>query len=129
MQAMNRGCMRLTDAEGKAHQMTVHIIAKDDLRQLLQKAMPGLQWETIEVKAPTKTEDAARLIVDYMNGLPKEKQKISKQTIFPAAGVHLGKDAQAEAVSIALMKLYLQAIRSQTLPWVTEGRSLVRKAG
>jgi hypothetical protein len=129
MQAMNRGCMRLTNAEGKAHQMTVHIIAKDNLRQLLQKAMPGLQWETIEVKAPTKTEDAVRLIVAYLNSLPEEAKKVSKQTMFPAAGVHLGKDARAEAVSMALIKLHLQALRNQTLPWVTEGRSLVRKAG
>ena len=129
MQAMNRGCMRLTNAECKAHPMRVHIIAKDDLRQLLEKAMPGLQWETVEVKAPTKTEDAARLIFEYLNGLPEEVQKVSLKALFPAAGVNLGKDAKAEAVKIALIELHLQALRSQTLPWVTEGRSLVRKAG
>ena len=129
MQAMNRGCMRLTNAEGKAHPMRVHIIAKDDLRQLLEKAMPGLQWETVEVKAPTKTEDAARLIFEYLNGLPEEMQKVSLKALFPAAGVNLGKDSKAEAVKIALIELHLQALRSQTLPWVTEGRSLVRKAG
>lgn len=128
MQAMNRGCMRLTDAEGKAHPMKVHIIARDDLRQLLEKAMPGLQWETIEVKAPTKTEDAARLIVDYLNGLPEERRKVSLKALFPAAGVHLGKDAKAEAVKMALIKLHLQALRSQALPWASEGRSIVRKA-
>lgn len=129
MQAMNRGCMRLTDAEGKAHPMRVHIIAKDDLRQLLEKAMPGLQWETVEVKAPTRTEDAARLIIDYLNGLPEGEQKVSLKALFPAAGVHLGKDAKAEAVKMALIKLHLQALHNQTLPWVTENRSLVRKAG
>ena len=129
MQAMNRGCMRLTDAEGKAHPMRVHIIARDDLRQLLEKAMPGLQWETVEVKAPTKTEDAARLIVEYLNGLHEDVKKVSLKALFPAAGVNLGKDAKAEAVKIALIELHLQALRSQTLPWVTEGRSLVRKAG
>ena len=91
--------------------------------------MPGLQWETVEVKAPTKTEDAARLIVEYLNGLPEEVQKVSLKALFPAAGVNLGKDAKAEAVKIALIELHLQALRSQTLPWVTEGRSLVRKAG
>lgn len=129
MQAMNRGCMRLTDAEGRAHPMRVHIIAKDDLRQLLENAMPGLQWETVEVKAPTRTEDAARLIVDYLNGLPEGEQKVSLKALFPAAGVHLGKDAKAEAVKMALIKLHLQALHNQTLPWVTENRSLVRKAG
>jgi hypothetical protein len=129
MQAMNRGCMRLTDAEGKAHPMRVHIIARDDLRQLLEKAMPGLQWETVEVKAPTKTEDAARLIIEYLNSLPEDVQKVSLKALFPAAGVHLGKDAKAEAVKIALIKLKLQSIRSQTLTWFMESRSLVRKAG
>ena len=89
--------------------------------------MPGLQWETVEVKAPTRTEDAARLIVDYLNGLPEEKQKVSLKALFPAAGVHLGKDAKAEAVKMALIKQKLQSIHSQTLTWVTEGRSLVRK--
>jgi hypothetical protein len=129
MQAMNRGCMRLTDAEGKARSMTVHIIARDDLRQLLQKAMPGLQWKAVEVKAPTKTEDAARRIVKYLNDLPDEVQRISLKSLLPAAGICLAKDAKAEAVKVALILQKLKSLTSGTPQWVMNERSLVRDRG
>lgn len=127
MQAMNRGCMRLTDAEGKAHPMTVHIIAKDDLRQLLERAMPGLGWETATVKAPTRTETATQLIANYVLSLPAEVQKISKQSVFIACDIELGKDAKAAALSEALKILALHAIREPKHRWLLVNRSLHRE--
>ncbi|MDD3937975.1 hypothetical protein [Rhodoferax sp.] len=134
MQAMNRGCMRLTDAEGKAHPMTAHIIAKDDLRHLLEKAMPGLRWETLAIKSSaddkplTKTHQAAGQIVDYVKSLPAHVLKVSLKAIYVATGITLGKDAKAEAVTMALAKLHLNAIWTHQLSWTREGLSLARKA-
>ena len=129
MQAMNRGCMRLTDAEGKAHPMTAHIIAIDDLRPLLEKAMPGLQWQTAAVKEPTRTEAAADQIVQYVLGLPQSMDKVSKQSIFSNIGVELRKDAKAEAMQQALVRLtVLDLTRGTGFRWEEVGRSLVRRA-
>ena len=126
MQAMNRGCMRLTDAEGKAHPMTVHIIAKDDLRQLLERAMPGLGWETATIKDPTRTENATKMIADYVLGLSAEVEKISKQSVFTACDIALGKDAKAAALSEALKILALRAIREPKHRWGLVELSLKR---
>jgi hypothetical protein len=129
MQAMNRGCMRLTDAEGKAHPMTAHIIALDDLQPLLEKAMPGLQWQTAAVKEPTRTEVAADQIVQHVLGLPESPKPVSKQSIFASIGADLRKDAKAEAMQQALVLLTtLDLTRGTGFRWDEVGRSLVRRA-
>ena len=127
MQAMNRGCMRLTDADGRAHPMTVHIIAKDNLRHLLERAMPGLRWETIAVKEPTRTDGAAQRIAAYMFSLPTAVEKVSKQRVFTACEISLGKDAKAAALSSALLQLAVRAIREPQHRWLLVNRSLHRE--
>lgn len=136
LQAANRGRCRLVDAEGKAKGMTIHLLTKErQLQPLLKKAMPGLQWETLaaetgtEDKPLTKTRQAAQQIVDYLKSLPEQVLKVSLKAIYAATGITLGKDAKAEAVTVALGKLHLNAIRMQQLSWVREGLSLARKAG
>lgn len=105
MQAMNRGCMRLTDAEGMAHPMTVHIIAKDDLRPVLGKAMPGLRWETAAVKQPTRTEDAARQITEYLMAFPQTETGVSTRRLYADCGISPGKDLRSAALAEALFRL------------------------
>jgi len=128
MQAMNRGCMRLTDAAGMAHPMTVHIIDHDAaLRPLLQKAMPGLRWEAATVKEPTRTEDAAKRIAEYVLGLPENRPDVSKKEIFSALCLDLGKDAKADAMRAALVGLAAMNLGSGYRWKKSEGgRSLVR---
>lgn len=126
MQAMNRGCMRLTDVDGKAHPMTVHIIARDNLRHLLERAMPGLRWETIATTEPTRTDDAAQRIAMYIFGLPADVERISKQGVFTACEISLGKDAKAEAFSKAELLLALRAIQEPQHRWRRVNRSLHR---
>ena len=127
MQAMNRGCMRLTDADGMAHPMTVHILAKDDLQRLLSSAMPGLRWECATVKEPTRTEDAAREITDYVLGLPADTTSVSKQAILSATGIKLAPALKAEAMAAAMTTLREHAYQRQAPPWFLEGRSLKRR--
>lgn len=136
LQGANRGCCRLVDAEGKAKGMTIHLFTKErQLQPLLEKAMPGLQWETVAVEAGaddkplTRTRQAAQQIVDYVKSLPEQVLKVSLKAIYAATGITLGKDAKAEAMTVALGKLHLNAIRTQQLSWVREGLSLARKAG
>ena len=129
MQAINRGCMRLTDAEGKAHPMTAHLIAVDNLQPLLEKAMPGLQWQTAEVKEPSRTEAAADQIVQHVLGLPENSKPVSKQSIFSSIGVELRKDAKAVAMQQALVLLAVRNLTGGTgFRWEEVGRSLVRRA-
>ncbi|SFP46706.1 hypothetical protein SAMN05216567_106283 [Variovorax sp. OK605] len=129
MQAINRGCMRLTDAEGKAHPMTAHIIALDDLQPLLEKAMPGLQWQTAAVKEPTRAEAAADQIVQHVLSLPESPKPVSKQSIFASIGLDLRKDAKAEAMQQALVLLTMRELtRGTGFRWEEVGRSLVRRA-
>lgn len=127
MQAMNRGCMRLTDEQGKAHPMTVHILAKDDLRQPLERAMPGLSWKTVALKEPSRTTDATQRIVEFMIALPAERHSISKQCLFTNCAIVLGKDAKALALSEAMKHLAGRAVREPQHLWGVNGRSLVRK--
>lgn len=126
MQAMNRGCMRLTDAEGQAHPMTVHIIAKDDLRPFLEQAMPGLCWETAAVGEPTRAEDAANRIVEYVLSLPESTIKVSKQSIFAAIGIEPSKDVRAGAMSKAMLMLAVKAISDPVNRWSLVAKSLQR---
>ena len=133
MQAMNRGCMRLTDASGKAHAMTTHIIAKDDLRQELEQAMPRLQWESsvteldVGSKQQTRTQKATCLIVEYLDSLPCEVSKVSLKAIYLITGIKLGKDAKAEAMGAALLQLSVRGLIKKGVPWTREGLSLIRK--
>lgn len=129
MQAMNRGTCRRVDVKGNAMGMTLHLHTKErGLQVLLQAAMPGLQWETIEVKAPTKTEDVTRQIVEHLLAYSAGDARISKQRLFSDLGIQLGKDAKAEAMAEAMTKLREHAWHRFEFPWVEEGRSLVRKA-
>lgn len=127
MQAMNRGCMRLTDAEGKAHPMTAHIIAMDNLQPLLEKAMPGLQWQTAAVKEPTRTDEAAMLIVEYLTALPQNTPSVSTRRLYEDCGISPGKDLRAAALAQALVRLAVIAIRNPEHRWEAVSRSVARK--
>lgn len=127
MQAMNRGCMRLTDAEGKAHPMTAYIIAKDDLRPLLGRVMPGLRWETAAVKEPTRIEDATKRIVEYVLAVPETEGKVSKRSIFAALDIRLASAAKAQAMADAMLLLAVKALRDPRHRWHVDGQSLVRR--
>lgn len=127
MQAMNRGCMRLTDAGGMAHPMNAHIIAKDDLQSLLKKAMPGLVWKTAAVKEPTRTEEAARQIVEYLMAFPQTEPGISTRRLYADCGISPGKDLRASALAEALIRLAVLSIRKPEHRWAAVGRSLKRR--
>jgi len=127
MQAMNRGCMRLTNAEGMAHPMMVHIVAKDDLQATLQRAMPGLRWEAAKVKEPTRTEHVAERVAEYVLGLPETRAEVSKKEIWSALGIDLGKDAKADAMRAALVILAIRTLHLNSRWQIPGGsRSLVR---
>ena len=128
MQAMNRGTCRRVDAKGNAMEMTLHLHTKErGLQALLQAAMPGLQWETIEVKAPTKTEEATRQIVEHLLAYPAGYARISKQCLFSDLAIQLGKDSRAEAMAEAMTELREYAYRRFESAWAEEGRSLTRR--
>lgn len=126
MQAMNRGRMRLTDAEGKAHPMTVHILAKDDLRPLLWKAMPGLCWETAAVKEPTRTGDAARRIVEYLMAFPQTEPGVSTRRLYSDCAISPSRDIRAAALDQALIRLAVISIRNPEHRWTAVDRSVRR---
>lgn len=132
MQAMCRGSCRKVDAEGNAHAMTVHLLTKEvGLQELLQRAMRGLNWETINVVAPrqaTRTEQAAEEIAAFVLALPRETLKVSKKAIFAATKVTLASAAKAEAMSLAMEKLREDAYRRMEPAWTPHGLSLVRGA-
>lgn len=132
MQAMCRGSCRKVDAEGNAHPMTVHLLTKEaGLRELLQRAMRGLNWETINVAAPrqaTRTEQAAEEIAAFVLALPRETLKVSKKAIFAATNVNLASAAKAEAMSLAMEKLREHAFHRMEPAWTPHGLSLVRSA-
>lgn len=125
MQAMNRGCMRLTDLNGKAHPMTVHIIDKDDMRPLLERSMPGLTWETTRVKEATRVEDAASQIVAYLDNVSGDK--VSKRSIFAALGINLASAGKAEAMAMALTSFCAAQVLFGRRGWEVVGQSLIRK--
>lgn len=124
MQAMNRGCMRLTDEDGQAHAMTVHIIAKDDLRPWLDQVMPGLQWQAVAVKEPTRTDVAAGRIAEFL--VAYDHHKISKKALFKLLELDLMADAKTEALQRGLLKTLVRCLRLG-FRWETEGQSLVKK--
>lgn len=127
MQAMSRGNCRRVDAEGKALPMTLHLITKEKgLQALLQKAMPGLRWETIDAKRPTRTEDAARRIAEHLLGLPEGDNKVSKRSIFSALDLQLASAAKAEAMARAMVMLALKTLAGGHR-WVVVGQSLERR--
>lgn len=133
LQAANRGCCRLTTFDGMAMPMTIHLLTKEkQLQPLLEKAMPGLQWETVALRGDalaqpsTRTQQLARQIVDYVSALPVQSQKISLKAIYAATSTALAKDAKAEAMNGALLMLHLRALGSGGTPWVKSGLSLVR---
>ena len=134
LQAANRGCCRLANAEGKANGMTIHLLTKEkQLQPLLEKVMHGLQWKTITVdtesedKPLTKTRQAAQQIVNYVESLPEEVLKVSLKMIYAHTQITLRKDAKAEAVNVALIKLHLNARRTGQLTWGRENLSLIRR--
>lgn len=129
MQAMNRGNCRRVDANGLALPMTLHLITKElGLAPLLQSAMPGLNWETLSLKQPTRTEEATALIVEHVRSLPATADKISKRAIFQALAIELGKDAKATAMSDALIRLSMNWLpgSKSDFKWRVEGQSIVR---
>ena len=128
MQAINRGCMRLTNAEGKAHSMTAHIIAKDDLQLHLKQVMPGLSWETVAAKAPTRTEDAAKQIAEHLLSLPQSTSCISTRRLYEDCGISLGKDSKAAALAKALVQLAAVSLWKPENRWEPIGRSVARKS-
>ena len=128
MQAINRGCMRLTNAEGKAHPMTAHIIAKDNLQSYLEQAMPGLRWKTAALKAPTRTEEAAKQIVEDLLARPQSTFRVSTRRLYEDCGISLGKDFRAAVLAKALVDLAIVSLRKPEHRWVPAGRSVVRKS-
>lgn len=127
MQAMNRGCMRSTNAEGKAYPMTAHIIALDDLSQLLVRAMPGLRWQTASIKEPTKATDATQRILQHILDLSDDVGKVSKQSVFAVCQVELGKDAKVTAFRKAMEALVGRGLHNPRHRWTEVGRSIQRR--
>lgn len=133
LQAANRGRCRLVTSEGRALPMTIHLLTKEKrLQPLLERAMPGLQWETVAVdpeasdKPLTRTREATRQLMAYLNTLSDQQRKTSLKSVYAATGIALGPDAKAEAMMFALSMLSVKAKQNGQHPWVQVQRSLVR---
>lgn len=134
LQAANRGCCREVDENGEAYPMTIHLVTKEQqLKPLLERAMPNLQWETVCVPVELEesllslTAKASQKIQDYLRGLPPEQQKVSIKAVYSSTEIELKKDAKAEALEKALVLLSVFAKLQKGPYWIRENLSLVRR--
>ena len=89
--------------------------------------MPGLGWEGTDVKPLVEPSEAAHTIVQYVVTLPAPEVKVSKKKIIAAIGIHLGKDAKAQAFEDAALQLAIKRALNPAHNWIVEARSLVRR--
>lgn len=122
-QALSRGSCRVI-INGKARGMTAWLIHKDlDIRGSLNDAMPGVQWEEwvpVHQEHPrkhTKPGLLADKIINYLNSLPPEEQRVSTKQIKKALNL---KDYSSSTVKRAL------EIVQEKISWRKDGKSLVR---
>ena len=90
-QAMSRGACRET-VDGQARPMRVWLIHYDNqLRDLIDKVMPGVRWETWTPKfvdpIQTKTEELLLQILGYLRQLSPEITTVSTRVVKEALGV------------------------------------------
>ena len=114
--------------------MTIHLVTKEQqLKPLLERAMPNLQWETVCVPVELEesllslTAKASQKIQDYLRGLPPEQQKVSIKAVYSSTEIELKKDAKAEALEKALVLLSVFAKLQKGPYWIRENLSLVRR--
>jgi hypothetical protein len=121
-QAMSRGSCRET-VDGQARPMRVWLIHYDNqVRDLIDKVMPGVTWETWTPKfvdpIQTKTDELALQILAYLRQLGPEVTKVSTRVIKDALGV-----------TETLTRTFTRAVRGVSdadAGWCLNGRSLQR---
>jgi hypothetical protein len=124
-QALSRGCCRVV-RDGKAKAMKAWVIHQDDhLKGDIEKAMPGVRWETWKArylvrkdgKQKGTTAGLVMAIAGFLNGLPQSVTEMSSKKLKEEAG--LG-DVHPNTFTQALKKAVDLA------HWVRSGRSVVR---
>ncbi len=121
-QGTNRCRMRVMN-NGKALPANVWVICSlPDLQQHMEPALPGAVWKTWEAKYLDQkghaTEDVAKSIVAYLNGLPSETSAVSSRKLKVDTGLSDIPDKTFKtARDRALCRLS---------DWTQEGRSLCR---
>lgn len=125
-QAMSRGSCRLTE-DGQAKSMEVFLIHhKDDLRPLLQKRMPGLQWDIWgNCDAPAaqtkgKVDRLTMSVLEFLEKQPEDIIEIKTKVIKELLGHGTGGQSDRKAFDRAIFKV------TQEAPWIRSGQSLVR---
>jgi len=121
-QAMSRGSCRET-VDGQARPMRVWLIHYDkQLRDLIDKVMPGVRWETWAPKfvdpIQTKTDELVLQVLAYLRHLGPEVKKVSTRVIKDAVGVT---DTLSRTFSRAV-----QRVSDADAGWYLCGRSLQR---
>lgn len=121
-QAMSRGACRLTTGS-EAHAMDAWLIhGNDEVRPLLEKAMPGLNWKPWNgrhlTKPQTKEDVVIGAVLDYLRGLPETTRKVSTRLMKVQAGL-------CEVPSRVFTNA-VQKIAKADPDWKLQGRSLVR---
>ena len=108
--------------QGYAKPMTAHLIHRDDrIKKVLEKVMPGAKWQVWESEHfGASSGIIAKLAVkieEHLKGLPAETEKVSGRALKKALGV----------VNLPTKTVQLARDRAlEGLPWVVDGRSLVR---
>ena len=121
-QAMSRGSCRIADGE-VTRPMNAWLIHKDTgIKDLIEKVMPGVQWQTWEAKhllPKGKIQELAKVIADYLAELPGETEKVSTTQI--------KRDLNLVRVPLMTFTHALEVV-SDKPGWTLEGRSLKRDA-
>jgi hypothetical protein len=128
-QSLSRGSCRIVK-DGKAGEMEAWIIYKDtDIRPLIDRAMPGVQWKEwtpVQIlkkprknpKQPKRAKLIADRIITYLQGLPPGTLKVSVKQIKRDLGL------SSEASSTVQRAFTL--IKDHSI-WVKEGNWLVNR--
>jgi hypothetical protein len=121
-QAMSRGSCRET-VDGQARPMRVWLIHYDkQLRDLVDKVMPGVRWETWAPKfidpIQTKTDELVLQVLAYLRHLGPEITKLSTRVLKKALGVT---DTPSRTFTRAI-----QRVSDADAGWYLSRRSLQR---
>ncbi len=121
-QAISRSACRITQG-GQGLATNVWIFHwEEKVKEILREVMPGVcfrEWQGIVLgKTKTKTEERAKLIAEYLEGLPKDTQRVSIRFVKDALGLHDIKGKQFNEAR----KRALQMAHN----WDLEDRSFVR---
>lgn len=107
----------------QARWMDAYLIHRDaNVADLLGPVMPGVQWKRwsgVRLGLDTKTEQAADLILQYLNGLPETTTSISCRALKQAM--------QFDGSPRTFSRARDEAEEASEGRWRCDGRSMVRR--